>query len=106
MGFEPVTTLVWVFCAESNCGIRTRDPMQLCDGVSFTLCHRCISRHEDGEALSSVHSTALAAGKLIAKELRRSRSAAGALGSVSVFKPAGGELRLRATIEHAGSLAV
>ena len=43
VGFEPVTTPVWVFCAESNCGIRTRDPMQFCDGVSFTLCHRCIS---------------------------------------------------------------
>ncbi|EOD16497.1 hypothetical protein EMIHUDRAFT_245039 [Emiliania huxleyi CCMP1516] len=28
VGFEPVTTPVWVFCAESNCGIRTRDPMQ------------------------------------------------------------------------------
>ena len=53
VGFEPVTTPVWVFCAESNCGIRTRDPMQFCDGVSFALCHRCISC--DGVSFTLCH---------------------------------------------------
>ena len=45
VGFEPVTTPVWVFCAESNCGIRTRDPMQCDRAARSAQAHSLVKCH-------------------------------------------------------------
>jgi len=53
VGFEPVTTPVWVFCAESNCGIRTRDGYATVRIAATVLSTQLLKRLDDGRVAAS-----------------------------------------------------